>query len=49
MIYGFSPGSCTWGWMNVSNLTDVRQDVANFLLVRGDYAYLGHGDFAYLV
>ena len=28
---------------NPARLEDLAQDLANFLLVRGDYAYLGHG------
>jgi hypothetical protein len=40
MLYSFTPGSCN---MDPGNLTDFDQDLANFLLVRGDYAYLGHG------
>lgn len=41
LLYGFSPGSCTG--TDPTNLTDVNQDVANFLLIRGPYAYLGNG------
>ena len=41
LLYGFSPGSCHG--VNPSNLTEVDEDVANFLLVRGKYAYLGNG------
>jgi hypothetical protein len=39
--YGFSPGSCHG--VNPTKLTEVEEDVANFLLVRGEYAYLGNG------
>lgn len=41
LLYGFSPGSCTG--TNPAQLTEVDTDVANFLLVRGPYAYLGNG------
>ena len=41
LLYGFSPGSC--GGTTGRNLTEVDEDIANFLLVRGDYAYLGNG------
>ena len=41
LLYGFSPGSCSP--MDPAHLTEVDEDVANFLLVRGDYAYLGNG------
>eukprot|EP00326_Haptolina_ericina_P001279 CAMPEP_0181224288 /NCGR_PEP_ID=MMETSP1096-20121128/31037_1 /TAXON_ID=156174 ORGANISM="Chrysochromulina ericina, Strain CCMP281" /NCGR_SAMPLE_ID=MMETSP1096 /ASSEMBLY_ACC=CAM_ASM_000453 /LENGTH=399 /DNA_ID=CAMNT_0023317341 /DNA_START=91 /DNA_END=1290 /DNA_ORIENTATION=- len=41
LLYGFSPGSCQA--MDPAHLTDVEQDVVNFLLVRGDYAVLGNG------
>ena len=38
--YAFSPGGCQG---DPGNLTSPLQDIANFLLVRGDYALLGHG------
>ena len=41
LLYGFSPGSCTG--TDPSHLTEVDTDVANFLLVRGPYAFLGNG------
>jgi len=41
LLYGFSPGSCTG--TDPAHLTDLEQDVANFLLVRGGYAWLGNG------
>jgi len=41
LLYGFSPGSCTG--TNSDNLQYPNQDVANFLLVRGPYAFLGNG------
>ena len=41
LLYGFSPGSCTG--TDPNHLAMVDQDVANFLLVRGPYAYLGLG------
>jgi hypothetical protein len=41
LLYGFSPGSCTG--TNPTHLTEVDTDVANFLLVRGPYAWLGNG------
>jgi len=40
MMYAFGPGHCG-GDPNV--LPDFEQDLANFLLVRGPYAALGHG------
>jgi len=33
LLYGFSPGSCHG--VNPSKLTEVEEDVANFLLIRG--------------
>jgi len=41
MMYSFSPGGC--GKYDPSNLTQPQHDIANFQLVRGEYAYLGHG------
>lgn len=41
LLYGFSPGSCHG--VDPSHLTEVDEDVANFLLVRGRYAFLGNG------
>ena len=38
--YAFSPGGCSG---DPGNLTYPLQDLANFQLVRGDYALLGHG------
>ena len=38
--YAFSPGGCSG---DPGNLTSPLQDIANFLLVRGPYALLGHG------
>ena len=38
--YAFSPGGCQG---DPSNLVSPLQDIANFLLVRGPYALLGHG------
>ncbi len=40
MMYAFGPGACRG---DPSNLVQFDQDLANFLLVRGPYAYLGHG------
>jgi len=40
MKYAFSPGGCRG---DPGNLTYPLQDIANFLLVRGPYALLGHG------
>ena len=40
MKYAFTPGGCGG---DPGNLTDPVQDIANFLLVRGPYALLGHG------
>ena len=42
MNYAFSPGSCTGG-SGLVPLTSPDQDIANFLLIRGPYAFLGHG------
>eukprot|EP00040_Diaphanoeca_grandis_P005810 m.34623 g.34623 ORF g.34623 m.34623 type:complete len:429 (+) comp17008_c1_seq1:66-1352(+) len=39
MLYAFAPG-CHG---STSNITDPEQDIANFLLVRGPHAWLGHG------
>jgi len=41
LLYGFSPGSCTG--VDPADLTEVDQDIANFLLIRGSYAYIGIG------
>ena len=41
LLYGFSPGSCSG--VNVSHLTEIEEDVANFLMIRGPHAYLGNG------
>jgi len=41
LLYGFSPGSCKG--TNPKNLTMVKEDVANFLLVRGPYALIATG------
>jgi len=40
MMYAFSPGKCG---MDPSVLPEFEKDLANFLLVRGPYAVLGHG------
>ena len=40
MNYAFSPGGCR---TDPKNLTSPLQDIANFLLVRGPHAFLGHG------
>lgn len=40
MMYSFSPGGCGY---DPSKLVSPLQDIANFLLVRGPYALLGHG------
>jgi len=40
MMYAFTPGGCQ---TDPSNLTEFDTDLANFLLVRGPYAALGHG------
>jgi hypothetical protein len=40
MTYAFTPGGCQG---DPSALTEPLQDIANFLLVRGPYALLGHG------
>lgn len=41
LLYGFGPGSCAG--TNPGKLASPRQDVANFLLVRGDFAVMGNG------
>ena len=40
MTYAFSPGRCQG---DPGNLESPEQDIANFLLVRGPYAVMGHG------
>ncbi len=40
MMYAFGPGGCVG---DPSVLSEFEQDLANFLLIRGDFAYLGHG------
>ena len=40
MMYAFAPGACRG---DPANLTQPMEDLANFLLVRGPYGYLGHG------
>ena len=40
MMYAFAPGGCKG---DPSQLTQFHQDLANFLLTRGEYAWLGHG------
>jgi len=40
MMYAFSPGKCV---SNTAKLESFEQDLAGFLLTRGDYAWLGHG------
>lgn len=42
MTYAFSPGSCTGG-SGLVPLTQPQHDIANFLLIRGPHAFLGHG------
>jgi len=42
MMYSFSPGHCK-SKHTVVNPPELKEDLANFLLVRGPYAYLGHG------
>jgi len=42
MNYAFSPGSCD-GHKGPINMTSPDQDIANFLLIRGPHAFLGHG------
>jgi len=37
--YAFSPGSCTPGGSGLVPLTAPKQDIANFLLIRGTHAY----------
>ena len=39
LMYAFSPGGCSP--VNPDSLPDMNNDLANFLLVRGPYAYLG--------
>ena len=40
MMYNFSPGYCSG---DPSVLPEFEQDLAGFLLTRGQYAWLGHG------
>ena len=40
MMYAFSPGGCNSASVT---LPMFKQDLANFLLTRGPYSYLGHG------
>lgn len=40
MMYAFSPGGCGG---DPSHLSNAANDVANFLLIRGNYAWIGHG------
>lgn len=40
MHFAFSPGGCKG---DPAKLTDPVQDIVNFLLIRGPYAWLGHG------
>ena len=40
--YAFSPGGCSGG-PGVVPLTAPLQDIANFLLIRGAHAFIGHG------
>ena len=42
MMYAFAPGRCGDRRTQIVP-TQLKEDLANFLLVRGDYAYLGHG------
>ena len=44
MNFAFSPGSCDGGKPGTpAQLTAPTQDIANFLLIRGPHAFLGHG------
>lgn len=40
LMYSFSPGHCR---TNTANLTNPTTDIANFQLIRGSHAYIGHG------
>ncbi len=40
MMYSFSPGGCR---SNPANLTNAANDIANFLLIRGKFGWIGHG------
>jgi len=42
MMYAFYPGRCQDRRTQIVP-TQLKEDLANFLLVRGDYAFLGHG------
>lgn len=42
MMYAFAPGHCSQH-EKVIDPPFLKEDLANFLLVRGPYAYLGHG------
>lgn len=48
MLYGWSPGACTWGppgpgILNPGNLTMPEFDIAAFQLIRGPYGFIGTG------
>ena len=40
LMYAFSPGGCSG---NPAALVNAANDIANFLLIRGASAYIGHG------
>ena len=42
MMYAFAPGHCGDRRTQIVP-TQLEEDLANFLLIRGDYAFLGHG------
>ena len=44
LMYAFAPGHCNHGGSSpVVDPPQLKEDLANFLLIRGPYAYLGHG------
>ena len=40
MMYAIGPGGCR---TDPTDLSTVKQDLANFLLIRGKFAWIGHG------
>ena len=42
MMYSFAPGHCNHNG-SVVDPPELKEDLTNFLLTRGPYAYLGHG------
>eukprot|EP01048_Picozoa_sp_COSAG05_P016543 COSAG05_NODE_2141_length_3486_cov_4.423679_3_plen_471_part_00 len=42
LMYSFSPGDCDAYPFNSTEVPEFESDLANFLLIRGNYAWLGH-------